>query len=299
MTVYCATSTKSTSTDRPLPPHNGDDDLYREDIDEPWEFYTGMLTTFDGVPDWVRAGTLTNLEDTTINTKPSLKKLCILRLLTNFAFSQHPTSENQIYRWFPRVRKTDALYWGNISSLLPEITEGIKEAQNIFTSTEICETPANPDFTGKNPSYAFEPMGYRVSKVIFCKNGFTVRLANYQSWYTAYNHETSNAVRIRCYDALEHAWTIIRAISVDLKFYEWTYLQNVIWGRFHAQVLFPRRAYEADGAYRLLGMSWWGGDWSSAIIIGWEGPEGKFRGPDLPKKCLPYDETQMVHRYEP
>lgn len=108
---------------------------------------------------------------------------------------QHPTNANQVYRWYPRERVKNA---GDVyskygidshpfASSQPQFIQWFKYAipverhNNGYNSTALCTTPINPKYTGYNSEYAFEPEGFRVSKIVWCTHSYSIRLVNYRS----------------------------------------------------------------------------------------------------------------------
>lgn len=145
--------------------------------------------------------------------------------------------------------------------------ETIHRAFQTFDKDDICSTPQDPDYSGFNSSYAFEPRGFRVSKVLYCTNSFSIRLINFKNWLTP--HDEQGEVGKNCHELLNIARDLTQAIDNILKANR---AKNVILlGKpIDATCYIPRQQLD-DENYRICGSSWWGQDRTWELAIGQEG----------------------------
>lgn len=130
--------------------------------------------------------------------------------------------------------------------------ESIFRAFRRFDKDDICVTPQNPDYTGFNSTYAFEPRGFRISKVVDCSRGLSIRLINFKSWLTP--HDEQGDIRLNCHEVLTIALDLARAIEVGTD----RYSRKQTWMRtqlFDATYYIPREQLDSE-LYRIGASSW-------------------------------------------
>lgn len=107
--------------------------------------------------------------------------------------------------------------------------------------------------SGYDMHIGLQPQGFRVSKLLGCKDGYSIRLANYRTWY--FEEDLRRPVALNCHDALKIAEGNVRAMESDLVYWE---KKEANGEHYHEQSVQPEEVWNHP-EYRLIAQSWWGG----------------------------------------
>lgn len=189
---------------------------------------------------------------------------------------KNPGLSEQVYRFYPRWQEDKfpdlgehPFNAGANNDAVAYFKIVIARAHRNYDKNDWCATPQDSEYTGFDSTYAFEPRGFRISKLLYCGMSFSIRLVNFKSWLTP--HEEQGEVAFNCHELITIAMDLTRAIEVEGIRGDKLHLGGVSVSGIDASHYIPREQLDSK-EYRVWASSWWGQDRSWEIILGQEGP---------------------------
>lgn len=203
--------------------------------------------------------------------------------MLHIIYYQHlvDSEQQQVYQWFRPAQNRD---WSKVKALLDE-------AQEDFLINKYCATLStwhtNPQ--GRSPQFGRTPWGLARSRVVACKDNYSIRLSNLngmgpQAVPDGYRIDPVDEdtyrrpIRLSCQEIILLAGQLLKASSTE----------KVKDGYFESDI--PPQYLVRDQVYELLAATHYSADQSSYIQIGYE-PQG------CPKKEDPAAWVQVSENF--